>query len=857
MADSSDKLKLPIQSAGLDETIASPTDEPALAGAADTPTIDAGKPPATNVAAPIPSIPGYEIIEELGRGGMGVVYKANDTKLQRVVALKMILGGRLASAEEVARFRLEAEAAARLDHPGIVPVYGVDQANDHRYFSMKYIEGTPLSHHKDCVIDARDTVDLLHKVARAVHHAHERGILHRDLKPSNILIDADGQPHVTDFGLAKQLGDDSGVTQTGAAMGTPGYMAPEQAKGERDITTAVDVFSLGAILYWMQTGETPFKGETPMQRLMSTIQEEVPSTRVSNPNADSGLDLICQKAMSRDPQERYGSVASFADDLKAWLDGEPLSVRPPKLYEIARRWVRSNLRTALGASLAGAVCGAILGVVFNLDYLHSLVYDELRTAPLDNQATWFSGLSWINDLDSGWADSARLVSPIVVAICVLLTVISVRPKTRETNIVAAATAGLAALAFSLLTGIGWAQMAARSIENADIDIQFLASALWMESPQEKELAQAIMSQRYPGLDEVAEDYRGSRLATNIVVDQTKGLLPGMWFGAWVALLVAAIPMSISCFLCGHLWQQGRRGARWFVPTLEQCFYCLFAFSTVALLVDSVAPQWNRVFLCVLVMILGLVTVVLHKPWYLRFVMLAFAAWTLLGVLSNQDSIRHATLRAGYARADDQLRTQLHFANVYLDQKDDSHARYQTAIGWLYLGEQERYLAHCENLFDNYQPGSAVGFAEQLAKVSLLRPNLHPVERIEVAHRMADLASAFDSAEEAFWMFMTRGLAEQRRGKPAEALKWSQKARDDADHTPHYMHACSHAIDALAHLDRNDVGAASISIRTGRAVFDATVERTKNRRDVGWVDRLIYLLLEREVRSRGVDVGDAA
>src|SRR5262245_25947824 len=218
---------------------------------------------------------GYELLEELGRGGMWVVFRARQTSVNRIVALKMILTGQLASANEVQRFRTEAEAAAQLDHPHIVPIHEVGEHDGQPYFSMKLIEGASLgSHMRRLSADPRAGVQLLAAVARAIHHAHQRGIIHRDLKPANILVDDRGEPHVTDFGLARAVEGGSGPTRSGAIVGTPGYMAPEQAASNKVLTTGVDVYALGAIFYEMLTGRPPFRAETPLETVLRVIDDD-------------------------------------------------------------------------------------------------------------------------------------------------------------------------------------------------------------------------------------------------------------------------------------------------------------------------------------------------------------------------------------------------------------------------------------------------------------------------------------------------------------------------------------------------------------------------------------------------------
>ncbi len=303
----------------------------------------------------------YELLEEIGRGGMGVVYRARQVRLDRIVALKMILAGQFAGAEDVKRFQVEAENAARLDHPNIVPVYEVGRHRGQHYFSMRLIEGGSLSE-----VLPRFTSDhpaaagLIATTARAVHYAHQRGILHRDLKPGNILLDREGHPQITDFGLARRMeagdgGCDGGITITGAVLGSPRYMAPEQARGERGLTLGADVYSLGAVLYELVTGRTPFSAETVLETLRQVREREPPRPSSLLPGGlDQDLETICLKCLEKDPQRRYGSALALAEDLQRWLADEPISARPVGRAERAWRWCR---RKPLAAALtAVATC---------------------------------------------------------------------------------------------------------------------------------------------------------------------------------------------------------------------------------------------------------------------------------------------------------------------------------------------------------------------------------------------------------------------------------------------------------------------------------------------------------------------
>jgi serine/threonine-protein kinase len=295
----------------------------------------------------------YELLEEIGRGGMGVVYKARQKALDRTVAIKMILATHLASPEHIRRFQVEAWAAARLRHANITQIHDVGQQHGQHYFTMEYVEGESLAQRiARQRLSPDEIVRLLTVVARAVDHLHAQGVVHRDLKPSNILLDRDGQPYVTDFGLAKVFVPGSEATTTGVIAGTPSYMAPEQASGHSaDVGPAKDIYSLGAILYELLTGEPPFRRENPLDTLLDILGREPRYPRQLNPRVPHGLELICLKCLAKSPADRYRSAAALADDLERFARQEPLSVRPPSAIEHFVQWTRRQpaLASRLGA----------------------------------------------------------------------------------------------------------------------------------------------------------------------------------------------------------------------------------------------------------------------------------------------------------------------------------------------------------------------------------------------------------------------------------------------------------------------------------------------------------------------------
>jgi serine/threonine-protein kinase len=294
-------------------------------------------------------VPGYEILEELGRGGMGVVYKARQVKLNRLVALKMILAGGHAGEAELARFRTEAEAIARLQHPHIVQVYEVGEHEGVPFLSLEFADGGSLADKlRGTPWPPRGSAQLVEALARAMHHAHQHNVIHRDLKPANVLLTADGQPKVTDFGLAKKL-DEAGPTQSGTAMGTPSYMAPEQAEGKRGIGPAADVYALGAILYELLTGVAPFQADTALDVILRVLSEEPVPPRRRRPQVPRALETVCLKCLEKDPRRRYATALDLADDLGRWLRGEAPQARPPGLAGRVARWAQQ--RPALAATL--------------------------------------------------------------------------------------------------------------------------------------------------------------------------------------------------------------------------------------------------------------------------------------------------------------------------------------------------------------------------------------------------------------------------------------------------------------------------------------------------------------------------
>jgi WD40 repeat protein/tRNA A-37 threonylcarbamoyl transferase component Bud32 len=379
---------LHLPGASLSETAAAL--EPASGAAAtitQTPESSvAGSDPSAGPDPVLRSFGDYELLNELARGGMGIVYKARQRKLNRLVALKMILAGQLASAQDVQRFYTEAKAAAQLDHPGIVPIYEVGEQDGQHFFSMGYVEGGSLAALvKDGPLPPREAAELVRKIAEAVAYAHSHGIIHRDLKPGNVLLDPEGQPKVTDFGLAKNLAGDSQLTGTGQVMGTPSYMPPEQAQGKiHAVGPAADIYSLGAILYCLLTGRPPFQAPSVLETLKQVVEQEPVSPRQLNSALDRDLETICLKCLEKEPGKRYGSASLLSEDLRRFLGGEPIQARPAGPLERTWRWCRRNpaLASATGLVAAAVMTVTVLSIAFAVSQSRSnakltTAYDDL------------------------------------------------------------------------------------------------------------------------------------------------------------------------------------------------------------------------------------------------------------------------------------------------------------------------------------------------------------------------------------------------------------------------------------------------------------------------------------------------
>ena len=328
----------------------------------------------------------YELLEEIGRGGQGVVYRARQKSLNRTVAIKIIGISHGRTKAHLKRFRLEAEAAAKLNHPFVVPIHEIGQRKGRCYFSMGLVEGGRLDQiAKREPMSPRQATEVIAKLARTVHYAHQHGIIHRDIKPGNILLDTKGEPHLTDFGVARLLETENDATCTIEVSGTPSYMAPEQAHANNGhLSSATDVYGLGAVLYQLLAGQPPFIGGTPFETVRLLLETEPRQPRLLNPKVDRDLSTICLKCLEKDPKRRYSSALALAEDLEHWLRHEPIRARRTGVLARGRKWIRRNPAAAALVVMSVLLASAVGVIVWKVGAVGRQPSTGIAVLPFEN-----------------------------------------------------------------------------------------------------------------------------------------------------------------------------------------------------------------------------------------------------------------------------------------------------------------------------------------------------------------------------------------------------------------------------------------------------------------------------------------
>ncbi|MCA9056982.1 MAG: serine/threonine protein kinase, partial [Planctomycetaceae bacterium] len=496
----------------------------------------------------------YELVKEIGRGGMGVIFQARHVSLNRDSAIKMLLSGEYSSQEALQRFRIEAEAAAKLDHPGIVPIYETGTIDGKPYFAMKYVEGGSLASRMDKYRgNIREGVALLESVALAVYHAHQRGILHRDLKPANILIDANMEPLVADFGLAKNTAGLSDVTQTGAIVGTPGYMSPEQASSHCVMTVAADIYSLGAILYELLTGVPPHQGMNAIETLLQVRDGHVQPPGQRSPGVDPDLELICMKCLKKEPEDRYETAQMLARDLRAWLTNMPLSVRSEGWTEQARQWLRRHRQ------LAYAGFTVLMGILVTSPFALSLVGGQDFAGVYDRfpqqQRPWLFSVVTV-PASIQLALGFLLVFILWPSVGFLNALFSQPPGWRQSIRSGVVASAVLVGSFTLL--LGWMPLI-RMTDN-ESQIRVLTDAVWMKKGQDASEGQRLAEEMFPGLPGIPAEQRAAVVARRISSDRIAAA-PAIWLRILCVEFMLTIPVVYGSVLAGLLLRR-RQSLAW-------------------------------------------------------------------------------------------------------------------------------------------------------------------------------------------------------------------------------------------------------------------------------------------------------
>lgn len=785
----------------------------------------------------------YELLEEIARGGMGVVYKARHRKLNRLVALKLVLAGQFASAEDITRFHIEAEAAAGLDHSGITPIYEIGDCDGQPFFAMKLIAGGSVEGSIGFFEqNPREAVAMLSKVARAIHHAHERGVLHRDLKPSNILLDDERQPLVTDFGLAKIADRDSEHTRTGAIMGTPAYMAPEQAAGGKGVTTASDIYGIGAILYRLLTGRPTYVAGSALDVVMKSLTDDPEAPRSINPEVPLDLELICMKCLARDPLQRYNSAAALADDLDRWLAGEVVSVRPASMGTLAGIWMKQNMQMAGSASLVGSIFGVLLAA-----FMYIAMYSVNFAFVADTYAQYFPSVErpWlaVNLKAPEWGFITLLFGwPTLIALCGLVTVLVTKPTTRRATASVGMIAGVFCCGIMGMVGV-LGPIMSQTVVRTEHDVRLLVQAAETD-PDRNRFAQLAIVQTYPDMERFNEADRAALLRRKISSDLIVGIPTGLWLGMTVFMTgVPAIVMG-SIFA----WRLTQRVSNvWMVwyryldVAIAFCILLTFVILFVAvrpLGAELYVPPVAQTVLILLLLLLALVAATVPWPWYYRLPV--HLAWMSCILIYLQQSLAapNAYLQAGPAVLAGEYQRALE------DVEDSLSVRSEDPWLLLLAGTlqaklelPEEYHETCEQILTAAVALTAPEQADRAAKLCLLsQRKLEPSAlAVQLAEKALVLGKHSDGRP---WFQMVHAMAQYRCGLWQETIETVAQI----DGRRSFIVSCTADIVkamALQQLD-DDEQAKQVYTQSTRRFDQAWQASTTDEfRRSNWHDMLIY------------------
>ncbi len=799
----------------------------------------------------------YTLIDEIARGGMGAVYRAHDETLNRTVALKMILNGRFASNDEVRRFYQEAEAAANLDHAGIIPIYDIGEHEGHHYFAMKLVEGGSLaSAMPELLKDTKSAVSLMAKVARAVHFAHQRGILHRDLKPGNILLESQDNPVVTDLGLAKDVRSDSDITHTGAIVGTPAYMPPEQAAGEKEITTAADIYAIGAMLYELLTGRPPHTGGSSFDVIRNVLEKEIVTPRQVNKKVNRTLSLICMKCLQRDANDRYSSAGALADDLENWLEGKPVSARSPSVGSQIGSFLSENLKSAAAAMLIGLGIGLICGIGFG----------ETGADMLEDRRGRAGSVTAIYERLPNESQPAAEVPRLpfqtgILSITLLLTInglinaLVVRPKPGSQALAIGLVSGLMLMIAVFTFGSGFMSVTFGAAYPTFRETEMLAK-IALSTPEEKARAERFFFRHHPDLASMSPEDRADA-ATDLAISGLLLRIPStVWIGI-AAVIPLLLPSVGGTMLGAYLKEKSGNLLVLTFRYLEIAFpVSLISGWMIAIyggrMMDTVGTHTlvtNPIYPLLLCSCLAVAVFVAIRswrwPWRILFHFVWIVAFLFMGKAYGESQQSYAKVRQFTKNG------QYDEAARWIDDALDYNPNvlgfnYYAAVLHAYRNDHEAYLEACERIRAVHNIEKNWKDSEQVAKACLLLPN---DEHLEPALKLAkDAAIDGKNQYQEHWHFIARLFAAHRENDHVSVETWAERCRASFGRkeldNPYYKPQVA-LIQAMSLAEQGDRQQAATMLK---AVKEEVAIATSENNDNDWIGRLICEILLREANN---------
>lgn len=632
-------------------------------------------------------------------------------------------------------------------------------------------------------------------------------------------------------------------------MGTPGYMSPEQATGEGDVTTSTDVYALGAILFELLTGQQPHQGRTAIETLRRITNEESPTARSVNPDADRQLELVCQNCLAMKAEDRYASAKALADDLENWLNDEPLSVSPPSMASVGVNWLKKNVRAALGAAGVGVVFGLLIGVMFALTGVNvgdmETVY---RAFPGERPAT-LSLYSWVDSIPRGWRNFSQFPLFALIAAVGMVNYLVVRPKNRDVAVASGVLAGLIAAALAFVTSLGWQPLTSISVNSGAQDIEMLSRAALADTESQRNLARNAIQRRYPSLPDIDSDKRPKMVASKVLSDQTIGIPLGLWVGLIVVVVVIALPAVAGTVLFGRLVEEvgmhGRAFGRYFecMPLSSVCLMLILLYMSPSLAI--LPPVWARL-LVLSAMLATIWSAIRGIKWYLRLLLHAgwFAAFVVY--ITQVNFIHKAPGFAARAAGVGDYQKSIDLLEQRLLQQPHDTIRFASAIGNLYLGNESEYQRHCQLMYSSHaddilEPTSA----ERLAKVMLLRPELHADDVANVCE-LADLAVDWPNHPQHVWFALCKALAELRRGNYSNVADWADQVIDQAD--MQWQARTARTIASMAEFHSGNIAEAKALLDEAESGWEKEKRRQADGSEGSWMNRLYFLILLKEART---------